>query len=74
MDLETPPVLPDHLAQSLTLAHWLQQASSRNPLRDMPVFFQPGPDLTLLLQGSIFGPLLFNHLTPGPGQWQVAMK
>ena len=69
MDLETPPVLPDHLAQSLTLAHWPQQASSRSPLRDMP-----GPDLTLLLQGSIPGPLLFNHLTPGPGQWQVAMK
>lgn len=40
----------------------------------MPVVSQPGPDLTLLLQGSILGLLLFNHLTPSPGWWQVATK
>lgn len=43
MDLETPPVLPITW-QSLALAHWQQQVSSRSPLRDMPVFSQPGPD------------------------------
>lgn len=66
---------PHHLAQPLILAHWPWQTAPRRHLRDTPVFSQPGPDLTLLLQGPISIPLPFHRLPmPCPGWWQVAIQ